>query len=138
MRSVKLFFAALALVLLPSCSCWLPEKAQDKGCIVTRQLVDCTQGAVITSGPALAAIVKNLIASGVMDWDAVIQAAAGMGFKDAGCFLAQLENDFLVTAQSSGEAVASSKAKTAENIFQTWKITHEVTDVKFVVFNPAK
>jgi len=134
MNRIRLFFATLSL-LLSSCYCWEPAHVQEPKCVIAHQIVDCTVGSITSLAPSLIGVFRDLINSGQMDWGQVGQTAAGMGFKDAGCFLAALENDFISKAKAS--PAMAPKAKMVSDGFIDWKVKQGVVGVRFKLKNEA-
>lgn len=132
MNRLRLFLATLPL-LFAGCACWQPQHAQDKACVVLRQVVDCTETAAVTVGPALAGLVQSLVTGGQMDWSKVESIAESLGFKDGGCFLAQLENDFTSQAGAAPGSAMAKHAQSASNALVAWKTKHASLDLKFKV-----
>lgn len=122
--------------------CWQAAHVQEKGCVVVHQIVDCTEMGVISVGPALAALVRSFVTGGQVDWTQVAAIAKSLGFKDGGCFLADLEGDFTQKAAlqkanklpSGHEGVNYSlHATAAQSTLTTWRRENDATDVKFKV-----
>jgi len=128
----------LAGVLLASCACFGPEKKDSLGCIIVRQIIDCTVDVVKDLAPSVAGIVGSYInGAGTPDWDALLVRLEALGIRDAGCILAQLENDFITKPQSGPDAAM--KAKGAMDAFAQWKAKHGISsDVKFKIMAGGK
>lgn len=109
--------AAIAIVLVSltaSCACW-KDKAQTPACVVVHQMIDCTTGAVKDIIPGLLPFLNALISSGNPDWDLLLAKLEKMGFKDAGCILAALEEDFTSNQKMSISPDIASKVSVFES-----------------------
>jgi hypothetical protein len=86
-----------AFVCAAGCYCWQPAHRSEAKCIVTHQVVDCTRESLNVLEPAAMLIIADLLNGTSIDWNAVLDRLEGFGFKEAGCLLAMLENDFMQT-----------------------------------------
>ena len=119
-------------ITLTGCACWQPEHKNDPKCIVVRQIVDCTTDAIKDMGPVVAGLIGGLINGNTnVDWDMVLSRLEGAGIKDAGCILANLENDFMTKPAASPEY--AQRAKMVHDGFASWKAKHGLADAKFKV-----
>lgn len=131
---MKNLLLALLLLNVTSCGCW-GENSNSKACVVARQIVDCTVDAAKNLGPVAAGILETyVIGNADPDWAAIDLRLEGAGVADAGCILAQLENDFF--AKSGASAMYAAKAKGVSSHFTTWKTAHGLGNVKFKIKNP--
>ena len=128
MNRIRLVLAMLTL-LLPGCYCWEAAHVREPKCVVAHQVVDCTVNSITSLAPSLIGVFTGLIRNGQMNWDQVAQSAEGMAFKDAGCFLGALENDFLKKASAS--PLMAPKAKMVSDGFIQWKMKNNALGVKF-------
>lgn len=126
--------------LLSSCQCWQPAHQNDVGCVVLKQIIDCTQGAGAGLVPVVTGIIENQIQGQTsVDWADVEARLEAAGIKDGGCILANLENDFIAKAtgpQPMGsplgvpEAVAP-KLKAVQDLFAQFKRRHGLVGVRY-------
>lgn len=91
-----------------SCACWTQEHKNDVGCVVVRQIIDCTTNqATATVVPIVLSMVETFISgSTAVDWGMIEQKLEAFGIRDAGCILASLEDDFLNKAKASQMSAA--------------------------------
>lgn len=140
---MKIKFALMAVIValltlsMSGCGCWTDQqKMNTTGCIVLRDLVDCTSGAVTGALPYFASIVGGLISGGTdpnnIPWGDIETQAAGMGIKAGGCFLAELKD--LVFHKPSATPAAMAKRKAVEDSLSAYKLKHfGRTNVKFKI-----
>lgn len=131
--------AILPFALLPflffgqsGCLCGQAAHAQDLECVVKNQAVDCTVDAAGGLTPTAVADLMILISGQQPDWGAFAQKAEAMGFKDAGCLLAALVNDF--TQPSASPHAINAKVMVGQGLreaFESWKVKHKATAIKF-------
>lgn len=111
------------LFFITSCGCFKPETRNDPKCAVINQIVDCTEQAVMQNIMQFKPLVQSLIAAatgqgGQIDWSKVELGLAGIGVKDGGCILADLEKDYLTPAtglQALPPAAMAARASYHEN-----------------------
>jgi len=118
---------ALASISLPGCACWTDQaKANDPGCIIAHDIVDCTTSTIKDALPFFAQIVLGLISGGTnpnnIPWDSIEAQAEGMGIKDGGCFLAELKNLLFGSPTATPELMASRKAM--NDVLDSYKQKH--------------
>lgn len=100
-RAAKRAAKATALVLLPavllsSCACFDAKspKYNTKGCVIARQVVDCTKGSIFDLAKAVGpAIAMALITGAKIDLQALAAAAEKNGVGNGLCILAAIEAD---------------------------------------------
>ena len=118
------------LIGMTSCACWTPEHRNDKGCAVLHQIIDCTTDVIKDLAPSVVGIITNSInGNSSPDWDGLLQRLEGMGIKDGGCILAQLENDFITKPGASPEHML--KAKQVSSMLEKFKEHKQLKDVKY-------
>ncbi len=133
MRKLVALFLALSL---SGCACFGEAAQQTKGCIVLRQVLDCSKDTGIDAVMHIVPVLVSLISGGQMDFDAVLAALTAGGFKDATCIIAALESDFTAKQQNL-------KASGADNHYEVnfilkaraWQKA-ELPGVKFIL--PSK
>jgi hypothetical protein len=131
---------AIASLTLTSCSCWTDQaKANDPGCIIAHDVVDCTTGAVEGALPYFASIVMGLITGGTdpnnIPWDNIETQAESMGVKDGGCFLAELQN--LIFGKPSASPTMLAARREVSSRLSAYKQKHfGNTTVKFKIKGP--
>lgn len=90
-------------LFMTGCVCFQPAHRNDPQCAVLNQVVDCTEQAVIQNIAQFKPLVQQLIAeakgeNGAIDWTKVEKGLGGIGIKDGGCILADLEKDYMTPA----------------------------------------
>jgi hypothetical protein len=95
MREIRILVLVALAGALGGCYCWQAAHQSEAKCIVAHQAVDCTTQNVNVLEPAALALITDLIGGTSIDWNAIAQRLEAFGFTDAGCLLAQLQNDFL-------------------------------------------
>lgn len=122
-----LLFSSMYLM---GCACWKPEGRAIKACVVVRQVVDCTTAEIKDIGPVVSKILGGLISGGAtVDWDMILARLEGAGLKDAGCIIANLQNDFVSKPAASPQY--AERAKMIQVGFEQWKTKHDMVSVKF-------
>lgn len=120
-----LFVIILFLVAVPGCGCFQAEHRNDPVCAILNQVVDCTESSVVANTNQFKPLVQALIAKatgqgGQIDWSQVELALGGIGVKDGGCILADVEKDYLTPANTPqtpmlSPALLAAKASYHEN-----------------------
>jgi len=125
------------MLLNTGCACWKPEGKNDPKCIVLREVVDCTTGALKDLGPALGGVLAVLMSGNTeIDWNVILDRLKGAGLTDAGCILAELQKDFMGKPAASPQYTA--KMKVVQDVFTGWKVKNKMSGVKFKVLNADK
>lgn len=125
--------AFFALAFFPGCYCWQASHRNEPACVVVHQVIDCTVDTAKDLTPAVAGIVMTYLQGTTEpDWAALLLRLESMGLRDAGCVLAQVENDFMRPSVGPKLDLArAARSKDFGDRFLAWKLTHGLTGVKF-------
>lgn len=122
MKNLLLALIAILLAPIAGCRCFKPEHRNEPACAVLNQVVDCTESAVVTNIAQFKPLLQQVIAlatgqGGQIDWSKVEQALTGMGIKDGGCIMADLEKDFMTPASTPmiNQTLAATRASYHDN-----------------------
>lgn len=123
--------------LLAGCQCWQPAHQNDVGCIVARQAIDCTKGAIAGVLPAVLAIF-GAMPGGQVSGDAIVEQLKGQGInaaaKDVICIAAALAADFGGRASGSEpERMRAAQSKAALVAIETHYQVPLNTKIRVVV-----
>lgn len=131
MRDVQILALVVLGSVLPACYCWQPAHQSEPKCIVARQVVDCTHEAINVLEPAALLLITDLIGAESPDWTAIEQRLEAFGFRDAGCLLAALENDFVKT--QAIRPGGRERLLRIHDALLAFKRRHKAEDVRFRV-----
>ncbi len=131
---MRLIVIALCFVL-SGCYCWSGQHAQEPKCVVEQTVVDCTKDAL---GPVIMELFADVLNGPNVNWDQVKDQIpsrlAQLGFKDAGCALADLQAAMMSKPQASRETAR--RVEGVRSLLDQFKAQHGVSSIKFRVVGP--
>lgn len=118
---ITLGFGLLVLSQLSACACSSAADRNSAACVIQSSIVDCTVDAVTSVVPQFLPVALELVSAltgggGTLDWAALEKAFVGLGIRDGGCLLAEVQ--VALAGAGSQESATPIKVRMAASYVQ--------------------